>query len=137
MTARRRPFPEVTHVVTDESILQYAEVSGDYNPLHVDPEYGAASRFGSVVAHGPLGLQALFEATTAWLEVDGLPAGVSIDAAYRAPVRPGDAVTARLDEVLDHAGTMVLSATCSNQRGETVIEALVSVPRHLAPRAEA
>jgi acyl dehydratase len=129
-------LPEVTHLITQDEIQQYAEISGDFNPLHVDPEYAAASRFGSIVAHGPAGLQAVFEALTTWLGTDSLPPGVAVDVGYRAPVRPGDSVTARLEQALDHAGTLVLTARCLNQRGETVIEALVSVPRHLAPHPE-
>ncbi len=130
-------FPEVTHVVTDESIHQYAELSGDFNPLHVDSDYAAATRFGSVVAHGPLGLQTVFETVTKWLGVDALPAGGSVDASYLAPVRPGDAVSSHVDEVLQHAGAVVLSLTCTNQRGEAVIEALVSVPRQVVVRSTA
>ena len=137
MSPNRTPLPEVTHLITQQEIQEYADISGDFNPLHVDPEYAAASRFGSIVAHGPVGLQTVFEAVTTWLGTEALPAGVAIDVGYRAPVRPGDSVTARLEQVLDHAGTLVLRADCVNQRGEAVIEALVSVPRHVAPRPRA
>jgi phosphate acetyltransferase/phosphate butyryltransferase len=136
MNDRWPPFPEVTHVVTAESIREYAELSGDFNPLHVDPEYAAATRFGSVVAHGPLGLQTAFEMMTSWLGLDALPA-VSVEAAYLAPVRPGDAVTSRVTGILEHAGALALTVACTNQRGEAVIEALVTVPRHLVPRVAA
>jgi 3-hydroxybutyryl-CoA dehydratase len=132
-----RAFPRVTHRVTNESIQEYARLSGDFNPLHVDPDYAASTRFGSVVAHGPLGLQTVFEAVTKWLDADALPPGASVDAAYLAPVRPGEAVSTHVDQVLEHAGTVLLSLTCANQRGEVVIEALVSLPRHLAPRSTA
>jgi phosphate acetyltransferase/phosphate butyryltransferase len=137
MNNRLRAFPEIRHEVTDRSIQEYAELSGDYNPLHTNPEYAAASRFGSVVAHGPLGLQTVFETVTTWLGVETLPAGAAVEAAYLAPVRPGDAVTSRVEDVLEHAGTLVLEVTCTNQRDEAVIEALVSVPRHLAPKSVA
>jgi 3-hydroxybutyryl-CoA dehydratase len=137
MSGPWRTFPEVTHHITERSIRTYAELSGDFNPLHVDPEYAAASRFGSVVAHGPLGLQTVFESVTTWLGLDALPTGASLEASYLAPVRPGDAVRSRVAEMLDHAGTLVLSVTCTNQRDETVIEALVSVPRHVAPKSSA
>lgn len=32
----------------------FAEVSGDHNPIHVDPTYAASSRFGATVSHGML-----------------------------------------------------------------------------------
>ena len=30
----------------------YAEITGDYNPLHFDHEYASASRFGRLIAQG-------------------------------------------------------------------------------------
>ncbi|SDM82754.1 MaoC/PaaZ C-terminal domain-containing protein [Maricaulis salignorans] len=32
----------------------FAHVSGDNNPIHVDPEFAARTRFGQTVAHGAL-----------------------------------------------------------------------------------
>lgn len=127
------PFPELSHVVGREAIDAYADISGDYNPLHMDPEFAAASQFGTVIAHGPIGLQVMFEAVAAWLGRDGLPVGVLIDVAYRGPVRIGDRVTCQADEPFAHAGDVVLRARCVNQEGELVLQALVVVPRRLAP----
>ena len=41
--------------VTDELIRQFAEVSGDYNPIHLDEEFAKTTRFGKRIAHGMLG----------------------------------------------------------------------------------
>jgi acyl dehydratase len=130
-----RPFPQVTHRVDQQTIDAYAAISGDYNPLHMDPEYAAATQFGGVIAHGPIGLQALFEALARWLDAERVPVGVQIDVAYRGPVRLGDAVTARAEEIVDHAGALAVKARCVNQDGAEVLQALVVVPRQLAPRA--
>ena len=46
--------PTVT--VTGEIIDKYADVSGDYTPLHVDEKYARKSHFGGRVAHGLYGL---------------------------------------------------------------------------------
>ncbi len=40
--------------VTAEDIEKFAEVSGDTNPLHRDPEYAKKTRFGECIAHGML-----------------------------------------------------------------------------------
>jgi len=40
------------HVVTQDDINQYADVSGDFNPIHIDQEFAAGSRFGQTIAHG-------------------------------------------------------------------------------------
>jgi acyl dehydratase len=46
--------PSVT--VTSDQILNYADVSGDHTPIHVDEEEGRKGPFGARVAHGLLGL---------------------------------------------------------------------------------
>lgn len=48
--------PSSWHTLTQEDINLYAKVSGDHNPIHVDPEAARASPFGTVVAHGYLTL---------------------------------------------------------------------------------
>jgi acyl dehydratase len=46
--------PERT--MTDEDIRKFAELSGDFNPLHMDDEFAKANIFGQRIAHGLLGL---------------------------------------------------------------------------------
>ena len=40
--------------VTDEVIRKFAEVSGDFNPIHLDEEFAKTTRFGKRIAHGML-----------------------------------------------------------------------------------
>lgn len=40
--------------ITQDMILKYAEVTGDYNPIHVDEEYAKKTKFGKCIAHGML-----------------------------------------------------------------------------------
>jgi 3-hydroxybutyryl-CoA dehydratase len=134
MTPGWRAFPEVTHVIGRAEIDRYAELSGDFNPLHMDADFAAATPFGTNIAHGPIGLQTLFEAVTRWMGGDSVPPGVRIDVLYRGPVHIGDAVTCRGEDLHDHAGDLVVTARCANQDGREVFQALVVVPRHLAPR---
>lgn len=131
---RRPPFPEVTHTVDRAVIDDYAERSADFNPLHVDEEYAAKGPFGTIVAHGPIALQTFFEAANAWFG-GPLPSGAGVDVAYRGPVRAGDSVTCRAAEPTEHAATVVVTATCVNQDDDEVLQVLLTVPRHLAPRA--
>jgi acyl dehydratase len=42
------------HVVTEEEIMAFAQVSGDNNPMHTDPAYAKTRMFGQRVAHGLL-----------------------------------------------------------------------------------
>lgn len=45
-----------SRVVTKEMILAYADLTGDLTPIHVDEEYARNAHFGTIVAHGLLGL---------------------------------------------------------------------------------
>lgn len=41
-----------TKTVTEADVTTFAELTGDFNPIHVDAEYARRSRFGRRVAHG-------------------------------------------------------------------------------------
>ncbi|MBI5651288.1 MAG: MaoC family dehydratase [Chloroflexi bacterium] len=40
------------HTLTQDAFNRFAALSGDDNPIHVDPEFSARTRFGKPVAHG-------------------------------------------------------------------------------------
>lgn len=80
--------------ISQADIDEYAELSNDHNPLHVDSEAGRQSAFGSTIAHGPLPLafvQRVIEqqAGQAW------PRGVCIDARFLGPTHPDDVIEVR------------------------------------------
>ncbi|MHA2278052.1 MAG: MaoC/PaaZ C-terminal domain-containing protein [Candidatus Kariarchaeaceae archaeon] len=41
-----------TKTVTIDDIQKYAEITGDYNPLHFDTEFASKTKFGKLVAQG-------------------------------------------------------------------------------------
>ncbi|MCJ7649797.1 MAG: MaoC family dehydratase [Candidatus Lokiarchaeota archaeon] len=45
---------EFTKTITEEDVMKFAEVTGDFNPIHVNPEYAKTQMFGKQVAHGAL-----------------------------------------------------------------------------------
>ena len=57
-------IPSVSQVITQPSIHTYADLSGDYHPVHVDEEFAAKTPFGGTIAHGPIALQTLFASLT-------------------------------------------------------------------------
>ena len=77
--------------ISQDDIDAYAELSGDYNPLHVDPEAGRRSPFGSTIAHGPLPLGFVQRAIEDELGSEW-PSGLRLDAQFLGPTRPGDTV---------------------------------------------
>jgi acyl dehydratase len=77
--------------VAQDDIDAYAELSGDYNPLHVDPEAGRRFAFGFTIAHGPLPLGFVQRAIEDELGSEW-PSGLRLDARFVSPTRPGDTV---------------------------------------------
>ena len=108
---------------TNEDVRAFAELTGDHNPVHLDDEYTAGTRFGRRVAHGMLAAS-LISATLA----NDLPGRGTVylgqQLQFTAPVFPGDEVTARVTvtKVRDDKPVVTLDTVCTNQRGETVIK---------------
>jgi 3-hydroxybutyryl-CoA dehydratase len=122
-----REFPAVVDHVSQDGIDTYAEISGDFNPLHVDPEAAAASEFGGIIAHGPIALHAFFRAATGWLGSDALAPGSEVKVTYRAPTRPGDDVRCEIREQRDgDDGRTEVDAECVKQ-DETVVVSIKAV----------
>ena len=113
---------EYSKQVTDEDVRSFARVTGDFNPVHVDDEAAAKSRFGGRIAHGMLSA-GLVSAAIA----NQLPGPGSIYLAqsmrFTAPVRLDDTITVRLTitELLSKK-RVKLSTVCQNQNGETVLD---------------
>ena len=71
------PLPCRSKTITQEQLNRYAQVSGDQNPLHLDPDFAATTQFGGIIAHGMLTLALVSEMLVAafgksWLETGGL-----------------------------------------------------------------
>ena len=86
-------LPKVEKTVTQDRIDRYAEASGDFNPIHVDQDFAAGSHFGGTVAHGMMVAASISEMMTAAFGTDWLRSG-RLKLRFRAPVLPGDTVTA-------------------------------------------
>jgi 3-oxoacyl-[acyl-carrier protein] reductase len=83
-----------TRKFTAEDVRRYAELSGDFSPLHVSPEYGATTEFGGNVVHGLL-VASLFSQLVG-MRIPGERAlYMGQDVAFRRPVMVGETVTAK------------------------------------------
>ena len=85
----------VTKTVTMADIEAYAAVSGDYNPVHMDPEFAAKTIFKQVIAHGLL--TASYISTVFGMKMPG-PGAIYVSQSlnFKAPVKIGDEVLARV-----------------------------------------
>ena len=90
----RTEISEMTTVsrnISGKQLSEYAEVSGDDNPLHLDDKFAAGTQFGGVIAHGMLTLAFVSEMLTASLG-DRWLAGGSLRARFKGAAYPGDCV---------------------------------------------
>ncbi len=103
--------------ITPERIRRYADITEDWNPLHVDEAFARTTAFGGVIAHGMLSLNLAWELLRETHGDDGIE-GVEMTVRFRKPVRPGDTVRARARQETGGAGWEVW---IENQAGEAVI----------------
>jgi 3-hydroxybutyryl-CoA dehydratase len=85
------------HRASAEAVAAFAGVSGDRNPLHLDPAYAAQTRFGQPIAHGVLALAFVSAAVTALAGPARTAVYLEQSARFLKPVMVGDAVTVDLE----------------------------------------
>ena len=83
----------ITMKVDRAAILAYAEITGDFNPIHVDAQFAATTPMGGVIAHGTLSLNLIWQSLAASFGPGALR-GASLDIRFARPVRDGDTVQA-------------------------------------------
>jgi 3-hydroxybutyryl-CoA dehydratase len=112
-------------------LVMFAGMSGDTNPMHLNEEYAQQTMFGGTIAHGML--CSSFISTVVGTRLPG-PGCVYVSQTlkFKAPVRPGDTVTARatVNELIPEKDRCILETVCTV--GEKVVisgEAQVLVPR--------
>lgn len=125
-----------TREVTVRDIALFTELTGDRNPLHYDADLAERSRFGGIVVQGGV-TSGLLNALVA----EQLPGPGSVflhvDWSFRAPVRPGDVITAeaRVLSAREDKPVSELATTITNQDGVVVLEGTAVVWRDPAVAA--
>ncbi len=125
---------KTSHVktISESDIARFAEVSGDFNPVHMSEEYARKTFFGGRIAHGIIAI-ALLSAAVA--KLPGLVILLSQSSRFLKPIRIGDTITA-LAEVTNtrkDKGIVTLKSICTNQNGETVVEGETTIRLYEAP----
>jgi acyl dehydratase len=109
--------------ITERDIELFTELTGDRNPLHYDERAAVQSRFGGIIVQGGV-TSGLLNAVVA----EDLPGPGSVflhvDWSFRAPVRPGDEITAEVEvlEVRDDKPMTTLKTTIVDQDGTVVLD---------------
>lgn len=113
--------------ITEADIVQFANLTGDTNPLHTDAEYAKTTLFGERIAHGLLGLSYMLGLLWPLGFMEGtVIAFMGLEAKFKAPIKIGDTVraVARVKQTKEMkaagGGIVVLDVRMYNQRDELV-----------------
>lgn len=122
----------LTHAFTEADVIDFARLSGDTNPAHLDEAYAATTMFKTRIVHGIL-VSSLFSALLG-TQMPGLGTiytGQTLQ--FRRPVYLNDQITATLTvkEVLLEKNRVIFDCQAVNQAGEVVLlgEATVMPPK--------
>lgn len=122
-------FISQARTVTEGDVVSFAGLSGDFNPLHTDAEFGKTTPFGERIAHGML-IAAMATGMANWL---GIFEGTTIALMeqvlqYKGAVKFGDTVHLELsvaekkESSKPDRGVVVFKTRVCNQEGKAVIE---------------
>ena len=107
---------------TEADVVAFADLTRDYNPVHLDERFAAAKKFPKQICHGLLVGSMVTEmgGQIGWL-------ASKIDFRFKAPVYVGDRITCELTIIeITQRGHARAEAIFRNQDDVTVIEAAVS-----------
>lgn len=108
--------------VTDEMVRKFAELSGDYNPIHIDDEYAKKTRFGRRIAHGMICGALISRVLAEKLGAGGIYLAQNIK--FKNPVYIDDTVTVTLKvlNIRESKGIATVDTTCRTQNGDIAVK---------------
>ncbi len=106
--------------LTETDVYNFAGICGDFNPVHVDKETAAYSKFGKQVCHGML--VASFISTVLGMYLPG-PGTIYLTQTLRwdAPVYIGDTITATVTVEKKELNIVTLETIVRNQKKKQVV----------------
>lgn len=116
--------------ITEADVVLFAGISGDINPAHINEEFARSTRFKTRVVHGALSASLISAVLGTKLPGPGC-LYVSQTSNFRAPVKPGETVTAQAIVSKLDAKRNFVSFDTSCYVGETLVvdgSALLWVP---------
>jgi 3-oxoacyl-[acyl-carrier protein] reductase len=119
---------ELTHVITQDDVNKFVELTGDDNKLHIDKNYASKTSFKKPVAHGMLGASFISTIIGTKLPGDGaLWFSQSIE--FLLPVRVGDKITVKAVVINKFEKTSIIemSTDIYNQSNQRVTKGTAKV----------
>ncbi|MDB5581111.1 MAG: acyl dehydratase [Bradyrhizobium sp.] len=114
--------------ITDAHLTLGASLIGDFNPLHVDHDFAARSRYGGRILHGVI-TSAIIGAPVGMIFAGTAIGYLEHNCKFLGPVKAGDILTttwtveAKDDKPKHDGGVVRMRAECVNQVGDKVAQA--------------
>ena len=111
-----------TKQITDAVVRAFAELSGDYNPIHLDEEFAKTTMFKRRIAHGMIS-GALISAVLGYEFKERKVVYLSQTMKFIAPVFIDDTVTATATviNIREDKPIVTIETVCTNQNGAAVV----------------
>jgi len=112
-----------TKTVTETDVYNYAGVTGDFNPAHINESFAKNTMFEGRIAHGMIAAGFISAVLGTKLPGPGC-IYVSQDLKFTAPVKYGDTITAKVtvDKKNVEKNRVELETVCTNQLDKTVVK---------------
>jgi len=126
-------IPPLEKTITKEQLIEYADASLDYNPIHVVDDFAKKAGLGGVIGHGLLSLAFLAQMLTDWIEKPTDLKKLSVR--FVGMTRPGDKITSKGKITnkyeKDGVGYVECELVSENQKGQKTVtgKATVVLPR--------
>ena len=114
--------------INESTINEFARISGDHNPLHMDEQYTAKTQFGKRVCHGML-LASFFSRLVGMYMPGKNALYFSQTLNFQSPCFVGDKVTIE-GEVIDKSQStkiITIKTTAYNQVGKCLVDGIAKV----------
>jgi 3-hydroxybutyryl-CoA dehydratase len=113
---------EMTVMITEKTVQQFAEMSGDFNPIHMDEEFASTTKFKRRIAHGMISGAFISRALNERIGAGGIYLAQTMK--FAGPVFIDDTITIELEvtNLRKDRGIAIVSTNVKNQRGEFCVK---------------
>ncbi len=116
--------------ITEKMVQQFAEMSGDFNPVHMDDEYAKKTRFGKRIAHGMISAALISRVLAMELGEGGIY--LAQDLKFLVPIFLEETVTIELHVLSFRRNIAQVETIVRNQAGDIAVKGSATI---MAPKA--
>lgn len=113
---------QLTVHITEKTVQQFAEMSGDFNPIHMDASFAATTKFKRRIAHGIISAAFISRALNERIGSGGIYLAQTLK--FVNPVFIDDTITIEMEvtNLRKERGIATVSTNVKNQNGEFCVK---------------